>query len=82
MTQKETVALLPGGGHNAFSRYERGEIAPPKSLMVLMRLLDRDPIYSRTPRPCPKAQTCATPSPAPSITKHKKRSKPPGQAKI
>lgn len=43
LTQKETVALLSGGGHNAFSRYERGEITPPKPLMVLMRLLDRYP---------------------------------------
>jgi HTH-type transcriptional regulator / antitoxin MqsA len=43
LTQKETVALLSGGGHNAFSRYERGEITPPKPLMVLMRLLDRHP---------------------------------------
>ena len=43
LTQKQTVALLSGGGHNAFSRYERGEITPPKPLMVLMRLLDRYP---------------------------------------
>lgn len=43
LTQKETVQLLSGGGHNAFSRYERGEITPPKPLMVLMRLLDRYP---------------------------------------
>jgi HTH-type transcriptional regulator/antitoxin MqsA len=43
LTQKETVQLLSGGGHNAFSRYERGEITPPKPLMVLLRLLDRYP---------------------------------------
>ncbi|KAF1028736.1 MAG: Antitoxin MqsA [Pseudomonas sp.] len=43
LTQKETVELLSGGGHNAFSRYERGEVVPPRSLMVLMRLLDRHP---------------------------------------
>ena len=43
LTQKEAVELLSGGGHNAFSRYERGEITPPKPLMVLMRLLDRYP---------------------------------------
>lgn len=43
LTQKETVQLLSGGGHNAFSRYERGEVAPPKALMLLMRLLDRYP---------------------------------------
>ena len=43
LTQKETVELLSGGGHNAFSRYERGEIRPPKTLVLLMRLLDRHP---------------------------------------
>ena len=43
LTQKETVQLLSGGGHNAFSRYERGETLPPKALMLLMRLLDRYP---------------------------------------
>lgn len=43
LTQKQTVAVLSGGGHNALSRYERGEITPPKPLMVLMRLLDRYP---------------------------------------
>ncbi|MBT2372120.1 type II toxin-antitoxin system MqsA family antitoxin [Pseudomonas fluorescens] len=43
LTQKETVQLLSGGGHNAFSRYERGELLPPKALMLLMRLLDRYP---------------------------------------
>ncbi|WP_192563615.1 type II toxin-antitoxin system MqsA family antitoxin [Pseudomonas gozinkensis] len=43
LTQKETVQLLSGGGHNAFSRYERGEILPPKALILLMRLLDRYP---------------------------------------
>ncbi len=43
LTQKETVQLLSGGGHNAFSRYERGELLPPKALVLLMRLLDRHP---------------------------------------
>ncbi|APC15815.1 transcriptional regulator [Pseudomonas frederiksbergensis] len=43
LTQKEAVKLLSGGGHNAFSRYERGEIAPPQPLFMLMRLLDRHP---------------------------------------
>jgi len=43
LTQKETVQLLSGGGHNAFSRYERGELLPPKPLVLLMRLLDRYP---------------------------------------
>lgn len=43
LSQKETVELLSGGGHNALSRYERGELLPPKSLVILMRLLDRHP---------------------------------------
>ena len=43
LTQKEAVQLLSGGGHNAFSRYERGELLPPKPLVLLMRLLDRYP---------------------------------------
>jgi HTH-type transcriptional regulator/antitoxin MqsA len=43
LTQKDAVKLLSGGGHNAFSRYERGEVAPAQSLFVLMRLLDRHP---------------------------------------
>ncbi len=43
LTQKEAVDLLSGAGHNAFSRYERGELAAPRSLVILMRLLDRHP---------------------------------------
>ncbi|MHA3734937.1 type II toxin-antitoxin system MqsA family antitoxin [Pseudomonas sp. Eth.TT006] len=43
LSQKDAVQLLSGGGHNAFSRYERGETLPPKALLVLMRLLDRYP---------------------------------------
>ncbi|MEG0634691.1 MAG: type II toxin-antitoxin system MqsA family antitoxin [Pseudomonas sp.] len=43
LTQKEAVQLLFGGGHNAFSRYERGELMAPKPLVLLMRLLDRHP---------------------------------------
>lgn len=43
LSQKEAVKLLSGGGHNAFSRYERGEVAPPQPLFMLMRLLDRNP---------------------------------------
>lgn len=43
LTQKEAVDLLSGAGHNAFSRYERGELLAPKPLVLLMRLLDRHP---------------------------------------
>lgn len=43
LTQKEAVEMLSGGGHNAFSRYERGELLAPKPLVLLMRLLDLHP---------------------------------------
>lgn len=43
LSQKEAVKMLSGGGHNAFSRYERAELAPPQPLFMLMRLLDRHP---------------------------------------
>jgi HTH-type transcriptional regulator / antitoxin MqsA len=36
------AARLTGGGHNAFSRYERGE-APPPAVINLFRLLDNHP---------------------------------------
>jgi HTH-type transcriptional regulator/antitoxin MqsA len=37
------AADLTGGGHNAFSRYERGESTPLPAVMNLLRLLDRHP---------------------------------------
>ena len=37
------AAKLTGGGHNAFSRYERGEAAPLPAVVNLFRLLDRHP---------------------------------------
>ena len=37
------AARLTGGGHNAFSRYERGEATPLPAVMNLFRLLDRHP---------------------------------------
>jgi HTH-type transcriptional regulator / antitoxin MqsA len=36
-------ARLTGGGHNAFSRYERGEATPMPAVINLFRLLDRHP---------------------------------------
>jgi HTH-type transcriptional regulator/antitoxin MqsA len=42
LTQKQAAALT-GGGHNAFSRYERGEVRPLPAVMHLFRLLDRHP---------------------------------------
>ncbi|MGA3311062.1 MAG: type II toxin-antitoxin system MqsA family antitoxin [Xanthobacteraceae bacterium] len=37
------AARLSGGGHNAFSRYERGETAPLPAVINLFRLLDKHP---------------------------------------
>ena len=37
------AAKLTGGGHNAFSRYERGEAAPLPAVVNLFRLLGRHP---------------------------------------
>jgi len=37
------AAKLTGGGHNAFSRYERGETTPLPAVVNLFRLLDRHP---------------------------------------
>jgi HTH-type transcriptional regulator/antitoxin MqsA len=37
------AARLTGGGHNAFSRYERGEVAPLPAVIKLLRLLDKHP---------------------------------------
>jgi len=37
------AARLTGGGHNAFSRYERGEAAPMPAVINLFRLLDKQP---------------------------------------
>jgi HTH-type transcriptional regulator/antitoxin MqsA len=37
------AAELTGGGHNAFSRYERGESAPLPAVVNLFKLLDRHP---------------------------------------
>jgi HTH-type transcriptional regulator/antitoxin MqsA len=34
---------LTGGGHDAFSRYERGEVAPLPAVINLFRLLDKHP---------------------------------------
>lgn len=42
LTQRE-AAELTGGGHNAFSRYERGEVEPVRAVVTLFRLFDRHP---------------------------------------
>jgi HTH-type transcriptional regulator/antitoxin MqsA len=38
-----SAAKLTGGGHNAFSRYERGETAPLPAVVNLFKLLDKHP---------------------------------------
>lgn len=40
---QQSAAKLTGGGHNAFSRYERGEVAPLPAVVNLFRLLDKHP---------------------------------------
>lgn len=42
LTQRE-AAMLTGGGHNAFSRYERGEAKPVVAVINLFRLLEKRP---------------------------------------
>lgn len=42
LSQKQAAALT-GGGHNAFSRYERGEAKPLPAVMHLFRLLGKHP---------------------------------------
>jgi len=37
------AANLIGGGHNVFSRYERGDARPLPAVMNLFRLLDHHP---------------------------------------
>lgn len=37
------AARLTGGGHNAFSRYERGEAQPLPAVVNLFKLLDKHP---------------------------------------
>ena len=40
---QHNAAKLTGGGHNAFSRYERGDVSPMPAVVNLFRLLDRHP---------------------------------------
>ena len=42
LTQQQ-AAQLTGGGHNAFSRYERGEARPMTAVVNLFKLLDKHP---------------------------------------
>ncbi len=38
-----SAARLTGGGHNAFSRYERGRAVPLPAVVNLFKLLDKHP---------------------------------------
>lgn len=40
LRQKEAGQVF-GGGHNAFSRYELGELSLPKPVSILLKLLDK-----------------------------------------
>lgn len=40
---QKTASSLTGGGHNAFSRYERGEATPLPAVVNLFKLLDKHP---------------------------------------
>jgi HTH-type transcriptional regulator/antitoxin MqsA len=40
---QQAAAAITGGGHNAFSRYERGTAQPLPAVMNLFKLLDRHP---------------------------------------
>jgi HTH-type transcriptional regulator / antitoxin MqsA len=42
LTQREAARIF-GGGPNAFSLYERGKAKPPKSTLLLLKLLDQHP---------------------------------------
>ena len=44
---QEQASRITGGGHNAFSRYERGEATPLMAVVNLFRLLDRFPSLLR-----------------------------------
>jgi HTH-type transcriptional regulator / antitoxin MqsA len=60
---QEQAAKLTGGGHNAFSRYERGEAPPMPAVVNLFRLLDRHPdlLTELTPRPADAAPPARAP---------------------
>ena len=51
LTQRE-AAKIAGGGHNAFSRYERGEVKPGQAVLNLFRLLDHHPDLLKEIRSC------------------------------
>jgi HTH-type transcriptional regulator/antitoxin MqsA len=65
------AAHLTGGGHNAFSRYERGEVAPLPAVTNLLRLLDKHPKLLKD-LASPSAAAAARTRPAASVKSRKK----------
>jgi putative zinc finger/helix-turn-helix YgiT family protein len=56
------AARLTGGGHNAFSRYEKGEVTPVAAVANLFRLLDRHPkLLKELPAFSPVAKAVSSP---------------------
>jgi len=62
---------LTGGGHNAFSRYETGEVAPLPAVTNLLRLLDKHPKLLKD-LASPSAAAAAKSRPIPSVKSRKK----------
>lgn len=64
LTQHQ-AAELTGGGHNAFSRYERGEVQPMPAVVNLFKLLDKHPDLLAEVDPAPRipaSRPSATPA--------------------
>lgn len=40
---QQEAAVIFGGGHNAFHRYEKGHVGVPQPLLILMQLLQKQP---------------------------------------
>lgn len=64
LSQRRAAEIF-GGGINAFSRYERGEVEPPRSLVKLLQLLGDHPELlgeiQTPPRPAKIAPRGSTP---------------------
>lgn len=75
------AARLTGGGHNAFSRYERGEATPMPAVINLFRLLDKHPellkdlIEPHVRRPHCTDLSKETPKPVPQKSKPTSRTR-------
>jgi HTH-type transcriptional regulator/antitoxin MqsA len=72
------AAHLTGGGHNAFSRYERGEANPLPAVNNLFRLLDKHPELLKELQPprCEEGKSRSVAQPSGSISRGKQRAIP------